>query len=186
MAKILVVLSSVRESRIADKLLETVTAQLDRHEVTIADFKKMPLPFFDAPISPSQDEFAPTDPNVIKWTQMVTDADAVVMLVAEYNYSYTAVLKNAIDWMAKPWNEKPVALIGYGWVGGARAINQLRSVLGSMIGAKAMETEANLRFMKEINLDGTVLDQEVVSASINTVLEELKTYMEIPVAATVA
>ena len=58
--------------------------------------------------------------------------------------------------MAKPWNEKPVALIGYGWVGGARAITQLRGVLGSMIGAKAMETEANLRFMKEIDTDAQI------------------------------
>lgn len=176
MKKLLVVTTSVREGRIADTILSTVQEQLASYpdfEVTVADFKKMPLPFFDSPISPSQEGFAPTDPNVIKWTQMVEESDAVVMLVAEYNYSFTAVLKNAIDWMAKPWNEKPVALIGYGWVGGSRAIAALRGVLGSMIGAKAMETEANLRFTKEIDLDGTVLDQEATTASIKTVLEEL-------------
>jgi NAD(P)H-dependent FMN reductase len=173
MSKILIVLSSVRENRIADAIFDKVTAQLGDHEVTVADFKAMPLPFFDSPISPSQEDFKPTDANVIKWTQMVEEADAVVMLVAEYNYSFTAVLKNAIDWMAKPWNEKPVALVGYGWVGGARAITQLRGVLGSMIGAKALETEANLRFMKEINLDGTIIDESATDAAIKTVLDEL-------------
>jgi len=174
MSKVLVVLSSVRESRIADNILAKVQEQLGDHEVTVADFKAMPLPFFDAPVSPSAENFAPTDANVIKWTKMVEEADAIVMLVAEYNYSFTAVLKNAIDWMAKPWNEKPIALVGYGWVGGARAITQLRGVLGSMINAKPMETEANLRFMKEIDLEGNILDAPAVDEAIKTVLEELK------------
>ena len=175
--KILVVLSSVRESRIADNILGKVKEQLgtyEDYELTIADFKEMPLPFYDAPVSPSNEDFKPTDANVIAWTKMVEESDAIVMLVAEYNYSFTAVLKNAIDWMAKPWNEKPIALIGYGWVGGARAITQLRGVLGSMINAKPMETEANLRFTKEIDLEGNILDEPAVDTAIKTVLEELR------------
>lgn len=174
MANVLVVLSSVRENRVADQILENVKGQLEDHTVTVADFKTMPLPFFDSPDTPAHEEFSPTDPNVIKWTKMVADADVVVMLVAEYNHSFTAVLKNAIDWMSKPWNSKPIALVGYGWVGGARAIAQLRGVLGGSLGAKAMETEANLRFMKEIDLDGNVIDAEATIAAIKTVLEELK------------
>jgi NAD(P)H-dependent FMN reductase len=176
MTKILVVTSSVRESRIADNILSFVQKQLAEnkdYEITVADFKQMPLPFFDSPYAPSQEEFTPKDPNVIKWTQMVEEADAVVVLVAEYNYSFTAVLKNAIDWMTKPWHEKPIALIGYGWVGGARAITQLRGVLGSMINAKPMETEANLRFTKEIDLEGNIIDEAASAASVKTVLEEL-------------
>lgn len=177
MSKVLIVTSSVRENRIADTILNTVQAQLADHpdyEIEVVDFKTMPLPFFDAPVSPSHEDFAPTDANVIKWTKMVEEADALIMLVAEYNYSFTAVLKNAIDWIFKPWNEKPIVLIGYGWVGGARAITQLRGVLGSMINAKPMETEANLRFTKEIDLEGNVIDQEATNAAIKTVLEELK------------
>ena len=177
MKKLLVVTSSVRESRISDNILSIVAPHLSDYEVTVADFKEMPLPFFDSPISPASDEFAPTDPNVIKWTKMVEESDAIVMLVAEYNNSFTAVLKNAIDWMAKPWNEKPIALVGYGWVGGARAIAQLRGVLGSMIGAKAMETEANLRFMKEIDLAGNVTDDEATNQAIKAPLEELATVL---------
>jgi NAD(P)H-dependent FMN reductase len=174
MKKILVVLSSVRESRIADNILATVQKQLGDYEVTVADFKEMPLPFFDAPLTPSNEHFTATDPNVIKWANMVEASDAVVMLVAEYNYSFTAVLKNAIDWVFKPWSGKPVAMIGYGWAGGSRAIAQLRDVLGSLIGAKAMESEANLHFMKEIDLEGNVTDEEAVNTSINATLEELK------------
>ncbi|MDB5183246.1 MAG: hypothetical protein JWO47_1030 [Candidatus Saccharibacteria bacterium] len=177
MKKLLLVTSSVREGRIADKIAAKVQEHLSTYpdyEVTVADFKTMPLPFFDAPMSPAAEGFEATDPNVIKWTAMVKESDAVVMLVAEYNYSFTAVLKNAIDWMAKPWNDKPIALIGYGWVGGAKAIAALRIVLGSLISAKPLETEANLRFMQEIDLEGNVTDEEATNTAIKTTLEELK------------
>lgn len=178
MKKLLIVASSVREGRVSDNILSIVKKQIAEYkdyEVTVADFKEMPLPFFNSAVSPAAEEFVPTEPNVVKWIKMVEEADAVVMLVAEYNHSFTAVLKNAIDWMAKPWNEKPVVLVGYGWVGGARAIAQLRGVLGSLIGARAMETEANLRFMKDIDVQGNVIDEEAVHTAIKAPLEELIT-----------
>lgn len=181
MSKILIVTSSVRQSRIADRILETVKAQVvtkyPRSEITVADFREMPLPFFDAPVPPAHDDFRPTDANVIAWTKMVNEADAVVMLVAEYNHGYTAVLKNAIDWIYKPWIEKPIALVGYGWVGGARATTHLRGVLGSNIATKTIETEANLRFTKEIDLDGSIIDAPATETAIDAVLEELRTVL---------
>lgn len=189
MAKILVVTSSVRENRIADTILKTVQGQLAAYpdyEITVADLKELPMPFYNSPVSSSNENFKATDENVIAWGNLVDEADAVLFLVAEYNYSVPAVLKNAVDWLFKPWNNKPVAFVGYGWVGGARAIKHLRDIMGSVIAAKAIETESNLRFTKEIDLDGTVLDQEAITASVNTVLEELKTYIESPVAAAVA
>lgn len=180
MKKILIVHSSVRENRVSDQILSTFQAELKVHgdyEISVADFKTMPLPFFDSAISPASEDFVATDANVVRWTKMVEDADAVVMLVAEYNGSFTAVLKNAIDWMVKPWNSKPIALIGYGWAGGELALAQLRGVLGSKINAMPMETAANLRFMKDIAVDGSVIDQEATHASINVVLEELATVL---------
>ena len=46
--------------------------------------------------------------------------------MAEYNRGPTAVLKNALDYGYKEWNRKPIAFVGYGGVGGARAVEQLR------------------------------------------------------------
>jgi NAD(P)H-dependent FMN reductase len=180
MSKILVVSSSVRENRAADNIIEIVTAQLAKHndfEVTVADFKELEMPFFNSPLNPSSDEYVADNENVIKWGKLVTDADAIVMLVAEYNRSFTSVLKNAIDWLYKEWANVPVVLIGYGWSGGAGATAQLRQVLGSNIAAKPMETEANLRFMKEINVNGTVLDEAATAAAIQTTIEELVTVL---------
>ena len=51
------------------------------------------------------------------------------MLTPEYNHGYSAVLKNAIDYVgAKGWAKKAVAFVSWGSVGGARAIEQLREV----------------------------------------------------------
>jgi NAD(P)H-dependent FMN reductase len=178
MTKLLVVTSSVREGRSADNILALTQVELKNNkgfEVRIFDFKQTPLPFFNAPAIPSSEDFAIEDENVKKWSNSVSEADAVLILAAEYNHSYTPVLKNAIDWLFKEWGEKPVGLIGYGWSGGSKSIAHLRGVLASLINAKATESEANLRFMKEINLDGTVADQAETSAQINKVLNELKT-----------
>jgi NAD(P)H-dependent FMN reductase len=55
-----------------------------------------------------------------------TDFDAFIFTAAEYNRGPTAVLKNALDYAYAEWSNKPVAFVGYGGVGGARAVEQLR------------------------------------------------------------
>ena len=50
----------------------------------------------------------------------------VIFTAAEYNHGPTSVLKNALDYAYREWNRKPAAFVGYGGVGGARAIEQLR------------------------------------------------------------
>ncbi|MDQ3065096.1 MAG: NAD(P)H-dependent oxidoreductase [bacterium] len=184
MKKLLIVLSSVRSGRAADNILKLVQDELKDFQdfsVQIADFNKMPLPFFNADKSPSADDFRPEDANVIKWGEMVDEADAVIFLTAEYNHSYTPVIKNAIDWLYQQWDQKPVALIGYGWVGGARAIKHLRDVLASNINANALPAEATLNFTKEINIDGTANDSVAVTESIQSVLNGIKDAVSEPV-----
>ena len=51
-----------------------------------------------------------------------------MILTAEYNHGYPAVLKNALDSTFVEWRRKPVAYVGWGNTGGARAIEQLRAV----------------------------------------------------------
>lgn len=177
MKKILIVLSSVRPNRIADKILHTVQEKLKQYpdtEVTVADFRSLPLPFFDGRLSPSNPDFAAEDANVKAWTKFVADADAVLILAAEYNYSYTAVLKNAIDWVpSSVWEDKPVGFVGYGWAGGARATTNLRNLLTGFIKADPLDTETNLGFNKEIDLEGNILDPEAVHESVTGTLDAL-------------
>ena len=69
---------------------------------------------------PSQDEVAQ------KWQKKVAELDGFIFIAAEYNRGPTAVLKNAIDYAYNEWNKKAVTFVGYGGVGAARAVEQLR------------------------------------------------------------
>lgn len=99
--------------------------------VEIADLAAIPLYNFD-------DETAPPA-SVIDFKRRVRSADAVLIATPEYNYSVPGVLKNAIDWAARPygdsaWEGKPVALMGasVSSVGSARAQYHLRQSLTAL------------------------------------------------------
>ena len=63
----------------------------------------------------------------------LASADAFVLITPEYNRSFPASLKNAIDWHNAEWRAKPVGFVSYGGVsGGLRAIEQLRLVLAEL------------------------------------------------------
>lgn len=131
--KILVILGSTREGRFGEKPAHWIRDFLagdDRVDVELVDLRDWPLPFFDQPRSPgyvtdSQYGNAVAD----RWAAKIAEADAYVIVAAEYNHGYTAVLKNALDWIYKEWVRKPVTFFGYGNAGGARAIEQLRAVV---------------------------------------------------------
>ena len=83
----------------------------------------------------NQDEELNPPPNVIELKRGIREADAILIVTPEYNYSIPGVLKNAIDWASRPygdsaWNGKPVALMGasIGTIGTARAQYHLRQV----------------------------------------------------------
>ena len=83
----------------------------------------------------NQDEEQNPPPKVIELKRRIREADAILIVTPEYNYSIPGVLKNAIDWASRPygdsaWNGKPVALMGasIGAIGTARAQYHLRQV----------------------------------------------------------
>ncbi|MFP5305451.1 MAG: NADPH-dependent FMN reductase [Gammaproteobacteria bacterium] len=93
------------------------------------------LEIFDlAGIPPyNQDEEAQPPQPVAELKARIRDADAILLVTPEYNYSIPGVLKNAIDWASRPygdsaWRGKPVAVMGasIGTLGSARAQYHLR------------------------------------------------------------
>ncbi len=174
MTKVLIVTGSVRKGRIADKILDQVQAELQNYpelEISLADLKELPMAFFDSELTPSHEDYKPTDENAQKFSQLVTAADKVLILTPEYNHSTPAVLKNAIDWLYKEWQDKPIAMIGYGWVGGARSIKNLHTMF-EFLKPQLIEPEGNLRFTQEIEIDGTPIGDKAKDV-INSVLQAL-------------
>jgi NAD(P)H-dependent FMN reductase len=130
MSRIAVVVGSTRQGRFADKPAQWVAghlAKIDGIEVDVIDLRDHPLPPFDVPPPARTQRDYPT-PETARLGERVDRADGFIILTAEYNHGYPAVLKNAMDHTFVEWQRKPVAFVGWGNVGGARAIEQLRSV----------------------------------------------------------
>ena len=174
MSKLLVVIGSARPGRVADKVLEYVQTEVSKRadvELTVADLKEVALPFFDSELIPASEGYAPNDEKAVAWGKLVADADQVLFITPEYNHTLSAIQKNAIDWLYKEWENKPVSTTAYGWAGGARAIVTFDDVMDNV---KAnVRTHAKLAFMKDLNPDGTLLDANEVSDKINAQLDVL-------------
>ncbi len=129
MNKIAIIISSTRDTRFGDKpaqwILNLASAQADL-AFEIVDLRDFPLPFFDEVAS---NLWATTKNEIgLKWQQKVAEFDGYIFVTAEYNWSITAALKNALDYAYNEWNKKPAAYVGYGGVGAARAIQHLRLI----------------------------------------------------------
>jgi chromate reductase len=84
----------------------------------------------------NQDDEQDPPAKIVELKRCIREADAVLFVTPEYNYSIPGVLKNAIDWAARPygdsaWSGKPAAVMGAspGAFGTARAQYHLRQVM---------------------------------------------------------
>jgi len=124
-----IVIGSTREGRFSERAAAwfyAIAARRTDLSVEIIDLRDYPLPFFDEPASPAW--VPPKNPVAERWTTKLAELDGIVFVTPEYNHGYSAVLKNALDYAFQPFNRKPAAFVGYGGVGAARAIEQLRMV----------------------------------------------------------
>ena len=175
MPKILVVIGSARKGRIADHVLRYIQSDIEsRNDVTavVADLAELNMPFYDNEQSAMSPDRVQTNEQVANWSTLVAESDGVLFITPEYNHTLSAIQKNALDWLFFEWNDKPVSAVAYGWSGGSLAIATLREVLTN-VKADIMQDMAQLGFMKDLNPDGTLLDEANVKAQIASAVDEL-------------
>lgn len=117
-----VITSTTREGRFGDKVARWVIDHLSACgdlDVELIDLREFPLPFFDG-LPPARAPREYSVEEVGRLGRAIDRADGYVVLTAEYNHGYPAVLKNAMDWTFVEWRRKPIAFVGWGNVGGAR------------------------------------------------------------------
>jgi chromate reductase len=115
-----------------NKALLRAAQELLPPNATLEIFDLEGLPFFNADV-----EAVGTPESVRQFRTRLQAADALLIASPEYNYSLTAVLKNAIDWASRrgpegksPLDDKPIAIMGAGGrFGTARAQTHLRDIL---------------------------------------------------------
>lgn len=179
MLKIAVIISSTREARFADKPAKWIfdlASQREDLDVELVDLRDYELPFFNEVAS---NAWAPTqDENAKRWQKKIAEFDGYIFVTAEYNRSITGALKNAIDQAYVEWIRKPAAYLGYGSVGGTRAVEHLRliNVELQMAPIRSAVHIGGSEFMKvhPMGADGPISDiEDAILPGANDMLDQL-------------
>jgi len=128
-----IIIGSTREGRFGEKPAHWIY-ELARQRTDLSfeliDLRDHPLPFFNEAGAPA---WGPVKNEAAqRWAAKLDTLDGLIVVTPEYNHGPSAVLKNAIDWAYKEFIRKPIGFVGYGGVGAARAVEQLRLIAVEM------------------------------------------------------
>ena len=170
-----IVIGSTRPGRVGPKFAAWFRSRAIEHggfEVELVDLAALKLPFLDEPGFPRLHQYV--HEHTINWGRIVDRCDAFVFVTPEYNFGYSAVLKNAIDYLSQEWADKPVGFLSYGGVAaGTRAVQQLKQVVTALKMIPIAES-VNIPFFSQfIDDSGTVRPNDLMTRSADAMLDEL-------------
>ena len=170
-----IVIGSTRPGRVGPKFatwFRSLAIAHDGFDVELVDLAQLNLPFLDEPSHPRLRQYV--HQHTIDWSRTVERSDAFVFVTPEYNFGYSAALKNAIDYLSQEWADKAVGFVSYGGVaGGTRAVQQLKQVVTALKMIPVAES-VNLPFFTQfIDDSGAVRPNDVMTRSAGAMLDEL-------------
>ncbi|MEZ0074242.1 NADPH-dependent FMN reductase [Planotetraspora sp. GP83] len=133
MTKVAIILGSTRPGRNGEAVANWVfdiASKRDDAEYELVDLKDYNLPHLDEALPPSLGQYS--QPHTKAWAEKIASFDAFVFVTPEYNHSTSGALKNAIDFLYAEWNNKAAGFVSYGSVGGTRAVEHLRLIMGEL------------------------------------------------------
>lgn len=153
--RLLVVIASTRPGRVGEHVGRWVIERArssGRFDVQAADLAELALPLLDEPAHPRLRDYR--HDHTHRWSAQVDAADGFVIVMPEYNHSFTAPLKNALDYLAQEWDGKPAGLVSYGGLsGGTRAVTALQPVLANL-GIRGVHANVEIAWVAEHVADG--------------------------------
>jgi NAD(P)H-dependent FMN reductase len=170
-----VIVASTRPGRIGRAFGEWTAEAARGHggfDVELVDLAEVGLPFLDEPNHPRLGRYE--HQHTRDWSATVARADAFVFVTPEYNHSYNAVLKNAIDFLHDEWAHKAVAFVSYGGVAaGTRAVQHLKPVT-TVLRMVAVPHAVTVPFAAGVlDDDGAVEPTEPMTRSAAAMFDEL-------------
>ncbi|MGW6055055.1 NADPH-dependent FMN reductase [Streptomyces sp. NPDC055189] len=101
-------------------------------------------------------------------------ADGFVVVTPEYNHSYPASLKAAIDWHQAQFHAKPVAFVCYGGIsGGLRAVEHLRGVFAELHAVTTRDTVSFQHCHGQFDPQGQPVDTEGPAGAAKALLDQV-------------
>src|SRR3954470_1850308 len=126
-----IIVASTRPGRVGLPIGQWVRDRAVEHgafDVELIDLAEVNLPFMDEPKHPRLGQYQ--HQHTKDWSAKIAAGDAFVFVTPEYNHSFNAPLKNAIDYLYAEWQQKPVGFVSYGGLAaGTRAVQALKPVV---------------------------------------------------------
>ena len=176
MYKLKIISSTVRPGRkgpVVARWIQEAARQHGQFETELLDLGEINLPMMNEPLHPrlKQYEHAHTK----EWSAKIDAADAFIFVTAEYDYSYPAPLKNALEYLVHEWAYKPAGLVGYsiGPFAGVRAISNLKADLASLKTVALVEIVPVPAVDQFISEDGAFIPNESLINNTRVMLDQL-------------
>jgi NAD(P)H-dependent FMN reductase len=175
MPTLAVVICSTRPGRIGLPIaswFSSIAGAKATFDVEVVDLKAVDLPIYNEANHPMLADYE--HDHTKRWSEIVQGADAFVFVMPEYNHSFNAAIKNAIDFLHQEWQHKPVGFVSYGGVsGGTRAVQALKPVCMALRMVPAVAAVILPFPFTHLDDEGTFVGDDAMAGAANVMLDEL-------------
>lgn len=166
--RLAILVGSTREGRLAPAVASWFAAEAGRRgdmTIDVIDLLEARLP---------ETLSSERGPAVAALSARLEAADAFVVVTPEYNHSFPAPLKTAIDWHSSEWRAKPVGFVSYGGrAGGLRAVEQLRQVFAELHAVTVRDAVSFHDVWTQFDAGGRPLDPEGALRAAGIMLDQI-------------
>ena len=164
-----------RKAEVVARWVYDIAAKRGDASFEVVDIADFDLPLLDEAVPPSMNQYS--KPHTKAWAAKIATFDAFVFVTPEYNHSISGALKNAIDFLFREWSDKAAGFVGYGGVGGVRAVEQLRLVMGE-IKIADVRAQVALSLFTDFENFTTFKPAPQQTAAVNAMLDDLVAWAE--------
>lgn len=173
--KLKVIMTSTRNGRQGIAVANWFAKKVKSHDLfdtEVLDLKDIGLPLLDEPNHPKLHNYQYDHTKA--WSAKISEADAFVFVMPEYNYGCPPALINAVDYLFQEWHYKPAALVSYGGISaGLRSAQMSKLVLTTVKLVPLTEAVSIPFFAKKINENGEFISDTAIDSSYDIMMAEL-------------
>ncbi|MFB9775013.1 NADPH-dependent FMN reductase [Brevibacterium otitidis] len=176
MTRIGVIAGSSRPGALNPQVVDWISQQLTNRgvEFEVVNFMDFGLPLLDEEIPSGAHNYQ--NAHTKKWAAAIAPFDAYIVVTPEYNHSIPGALKNALDYVAVEFANKPIAFSSYGADKGVRAVEAWRLVFSNHRAATVRHT-ASFSIFTDF-ADGVFAPTEVSVQPFGSMLADLLAWSE--------
>lgn len=177
--KLKIIVGSTRPGRVGihvAKWIHGVAAEHPAFDADLVDLAEVGLPVYDEPNHPRMQKYV--HEHTKRWSAIVDEADAFVLVMPEYNYSVSPALANALDYLFVEWGYKPAGFVSYGGVSGGLRAAQLIKVTLSALKVVPINEAVVVPFVANHIKDGAFLPNETHVTAAGQMLDETARWAE--------